>query len=199
MKVIDLLIDSIWEVIRWVEWHSNHLITKIRPDINWLFLDEVPVISFYEAAILLKQDGVFQNLNEDLSTENEKRLGDIMLQSHGADMFVVHSYPTKVRPFYTMAHPDSPNFTWSYDFFLRGEEILSGAQWEHNIETLEKQIISWGIKPENLEFYLEPFRYGMMPHAGAGIGLDWVLKLILNKSNIRDVVMFPWDPKWLSP
>ena len=42
-------------------------------------------------------------------------------------MFVVHGYPAKVRPFYTMADPEDKMFTRSYDFFIRGEEILSGA------------------------------------------------------------------------
>jgi len=40
---------------------------------------------------------------------------------------MLYGYPTNARPFYTMLDPNDPNYTNSYDFFMRGEEITSGA------------------------------------------------------------------------
>jgi len=55
------------------------------------------------------------------------------------------------------------------------------------------------VNPDSLKDYIDSFRYGIWPHAGAGIGFDRVLKLILGRKNVRDVVMFPRDPKRLRP
>jgi len=59
-------------------------------------------MTFWEAANLLWGDGFDQDFYDDLSTENEKRLGEIIMRIYGEDMFIIHSYPTWVRPFYTM-------------------------------------------------------------------------------------------------
>ena len=40
---------------------------------------------------------------------------------------MLYGYPANARPFYTMLVPKDPNYTNSYDFFMRGEEITSGA------------------------------------------------------------------------
>jgi aspartyl/asparaginyl-tRNA synthetase len=50
----------------------------------------------------------------------------------GTDFYMLHRYPKEARPFYTMPCKDNPNFTCSYDFFMRGEEITSGAQRIHD-------------------------------------------------------------------
>ena len=41
---------------------------------------------------------------------------------------MLHRYPLAVRPFYTMPCADDPNYSCSFDIFIRGEEIISGAQ-----------------------------------------------------------------------
>ena len=48
-------------------------------------------------------------------------------EKYGTDLYFLHRYPKTARPFYTMPCPDNTDFTCSYDFFMRGEEITSGA------------------------------------------------------------------------
>lgn len=55
---------------------------------------------------------------------------------------------------------------------MRGEEILSGAQRVHNAPLLEKRMAEVGIKPEDMADYLDAFKWGAPPHAGAGLGKD---------------------------
>ena len=78
---------------------------------------------------------------EDLSTVVEKQLGEIVRKKYNTDFYILHRYPKTARPFYTMLCHDDPNFTCSYDFFMRGEEIISGAQRLHDPVMLEKRII----------------------------------------------------------
>ncbi|CCO30607.1 aspartyl-tRNA synthetase [Rhizoctonia solani AG-1 IB] len=98
-----------------------------------------------------------------------------------------------------MPDPVDPNYSNSYDFFMRGEEILSGAQRVHDTKMLEKRMIEVGIKPEDMQGYLDGFRMGIAPHGGGGIGLERVVMLFLKLGNIRNASLFPRDPKRLEP
>ena len=54
-------------------------------------------------------------------------LGKLVKEKHGTDFYMLYGYPAAVRPFYSMLDPKDPRYTNSYDFFMRGEEITSGA------------------------------------------------------------------------
>ena len=73
---------------------------------------------------------------DDINTTNEKKLGGLVKQRYGVDWFVSDRFPSVCRPFYTMPCPDDARFTNSYDMFIRGEEISSGAQRIHDSEML---------------------------------------------------------------
>jgi aspartyl-tRNA synthetase len=98
-----------------------------------------------------------------------------------------------------MVSPHDPNYTNSYDIFMRGEEITSGAQRVHEPNMLRERAISFGIPPETIKDYIESFSYGASPHGGAGIGMERVHKFFCNIQNIRKCSMFPRDPKRITP
>ena len=62
-------------------------------------------LTYAEGCALLRGAGVEQGDYEDLSTENEKKLGDIVKEKYGTDFFFMDKYPLDVRPFYTMPDP----------------------------------------------------------------------------------------------
>lgn len=72
----------------------------------------------------------------DLTGAQELRLGELVKEKHGADFFILDKYPCAVRPFYTMPDPQDARYSNSYDMFLRGQEICSGAQRVHDPELL---------------------------------------------------------------
>jgi len=99
-----------------------------------------------------------------------------------------------------MPAPDDPDYSNSYDIFLRGEEICSGAQRIHDPGMLEEAIAAKGVAVgPALSTYIESMRYGMPPHGGAGIGLERLVFLYLNLDNVRKASMFPRDPNRCSP
>lgn len=67
-----------------------------------------------------------------------------MLQ-YGTDFYMLDKYPLAVRPFYTMPDPNNKKYSNSYDMFMRGEEILSGAQRIHDAEYLTERATHHGI------------------------------------------------------
>ena len=54
-------------------------------------------------------------------------MGKLVKEKYDTDFYMLYGYPANARPFYTMLDPKDPNYTNSYDFFMRGEEITSGA------------------------------------------------------------------------
>ena len=54
-------------------------------------------------------------------------MGALVKTKYDTDFYMLYGYPVNARPFYTMVDPVDPNYTNSYDFFMRGEEITSGA------------------------------------------------------------------------
>ena len=88
---------------------------------------------------MLTEAGYKQEPLEDLDTENEKALGKLVKEKYDTDFYMLYGYPTNARPFYTMLDPHDANYTNSYDFFMRGEEITSGAQRIHDPEFLTER------------------------------------------------------------
>ena len=108
-------------------------------------------------------------------------------------------YPSNIRPFYTMPAPGDDRYSNSYDMFIRGQEICSGAQRCHDPELLRRRVEDKGVDTGALEGYLSSFDHGAVPHGGAGIGLERVVFLYLGLDNVRKGSMFPRDPNRCTP
>eukprot|EP00953_Heterococcus_sp_UTEX-ZZ885_P007177 4365-Heterococcus_DN1.PRE.5 len=76
------------------------------------------------------------NPAEDLPTDQEKALGRIVREKYDSDFFIMDKYPLAARPFYTMPCPHDARLSNSFDIFIRGEEIVSGAQRIHDVDLL---------------------------------------------------------------
>lgn len=135
----------------------------------------------------------------DLNTAAERALGVLVKEKYGTDFFILHRYPQSARPFYTMPCSDDPLYSNSYDVFIRGEEIISGAQRIHDPDLLTERAIACGVPVPTIQSYIDSFRYGAPPHGGAGVGLERVVMLYCGLNNIRKTSLFPRDPKRLTP
>lgn len=158
-------------------------------------------IPFKEGIQMLREAGEDVPDLEDLSTPHEKLLGKLVHDKYDTDFYILDKFPLAVRPFYTMPDPEDPRYSNSYDFFMRGEEILSGAQRIHDAKLLSERMKAHEVDPtsEGLKDYVDAFTYGAPPHGGGGIGLDRVVMFYLGLGNIRRATLFPRDPKRLRP
>jgi len=175
------------------------LVKKQYPFIDLKYLKHTLKISYAEGCQLLRNAGVTQNDYDDLSAENEKLLGTIVKEKYETDFFIMDKYPLSVRPFYTMPCPENPELSNSYDFFIRGQEILSGAQRIHDPLLLIEHAKKFDIPLDDIQVYIDSFRNGALPHGGGGIGLERFVMLFLDLPNIRKASCFPRDPKRISP
>ncbi|PWZ02475.1 aspartyl-tRNA synthetase [Testicularia cyperi] len=166
---------------------------------EFLLPEKTVRLQYKDAIALLRENGKELEDLEDLSTEMERTLGGLVREKYKTDFFMLDKFPLQIRPFYTMPDPADPKYSNSYDFFMRGQEILSGAQRVHDATFLEKRMGEFGIPVESMKHYVEAFRLGCPPHAGGGIGLERVVMFYLGLGNIRRASMFPRDPKRLDP
>lgn len=159
-----------------------------------------PRVSLEEARAMVAADGYsIPREDGDLDPEAERRLCALVKSETGSDFVFVTDYGSSIRPFYHMAHKDNPSLTKSYDLLYNGTEIATGAQREHRIDVLEEQAQQKGMAREDLEHYLEFFRYGVPPHGGFGMGLSRVLMLMLGQSSIRETTYLFRGPNRLMP
>ena len=187
----------------------DNLNEKFKDEINTInnqypfepivYQKEALKLHFKDGVKLLEENGFKQGLYDDLDTENEKTLGRLVKEKYNTDFYILYGYPKSARPFYTMPDPNDDNFTNSYDAFIRGEEVLSGAQRVHDYDLLMKKVVEKGINPDTLKDYINAFKLGAPPHGGVGIGLERVVKLFCGVKNVKKCVMFPRDPKRLTP
>lgn len=170
-------------------------------DVKWL--DVTPIIRFTDGIKMLNDSGWRDDegnelpYDDDLSTRDEIRLGQLVKEKYDTDYYVLDKFPRGARPFYTMPDPEDDKFTNSFDMFIRGQEIVSGGQRIHDAQMLEDNMRNVGINPDDMEEYMEGFRWGAPPHAGAGVGLERLLMLLLQVGNIRLTSLFHRDPKSL--
>jgi aspartyl-tRNA synthetase len=166
-------------------------------DLDGFSVPEVPFARLqYSEAIEIAARKIEEPVRygDDISTAAEKAIGEEM----GAHYFIV-DWPTDIRPYYAMPYEDDPSVCRAFDLMHPRMELASGAQRVHRHDLLVQQIRRKGLNPENFSFYLRPFRYGMPPHAGWGLGAERLVMTMLNLANVREAVLFPRDMHRLVP
>jgi aspartyl-tRNA synthetase len=195
LDVMQLLEDLIIGIYTQVDEHCQGALENIE-----IRDFEVPKAPFprlcYADAIEIAQKKISDPIEygDDIGSAAERAIGEEM----GAHYFIV-DWPTSIRPYYAMPCEDDPEICKAFDLMHPRMELSSGAQRVHQHDLLVSQIRSKGLNPDNFEFYLTPFRYGMPPHAGWGLGAERLVMTMLGLQNVREAVLFPRDRHRLVP
>uniref|UniRef100_T1DPZ8 Aspartate--tRNA ligase, cytoplasmic n=1 Tax=Anopheles aquasalis TaxID=42839 RepID=T1DPZ8_ANOAQ len=201
-EVLDTIGNTFTEIFKGLRDSYAKEIAAVGQQYNvepFKFLEPPLKLEFAQAVAMLREAGVQMDDEEDLSTPSEKLLGRLVKAKYDTDFYILDKFPLAVRPFYTMPDPTNSRYSNSYDMFMRGEEILSGAQRIHDPDYLIERAKLHAIDLSKIAAYIDAFRYGCPPHAGGGIGMERVVMLYLGLDNIRKTSMFPRDPKRLTP
>jgi len=151
-------------------------------------------IDYKEAIeILQKAPHAFQYPVEfglDLQSEHERYLTD----THFKKPVIVQNYPAAIKSFYMKLNDDQITVA-AMDVLAPGiGEIIGGSAREDRLDLLDERMASAGIAKENYEWYRDLRRYGSVPHAGFGLGLERLLSYITGVGNVRDLIPFPRTP-----
>jgi ergosteryl-3beta-O-L-aspartate synthase len=192
--VLDEFLKSVFDAV--YSMADIEILQERWPSSEFKWLDQTLILDFRDGIQMLRDDGRDVEM-EDLSTPDEMRLGQLVKEKYGTDYYILDRFPASARPFYTHKDPEDPNFTRSFDIFIRGQEICSGGQRIHNIDELRTNMLAAGMTEDGMEDYLSAFELGAPPHAGAGLGLERIVAWMLEVGDVRYASLFHRDPKSL--
>ena len=159
-----------------------------------------PRVTLEDAKQMLRDAGhEAPGVGHDLDPPSERAFSALIKEREGHEFAFVTDYPTTVRPFYHMRHPEDPTLTKSFDLLWRGIELTTGAQREHRYEQLLAQAAEKKVDVEPIQYYLNFFRFGAPPHGGFGFGLTRLLMQMLGQENVREVTFLYRGPHRLEP
>ena len=127
----------------------------------------------------------------DLQTEHERYLTEETFQKP----VIITGYPAKIKPFYMRMNDDNRTVAAMDVLVPKIGEIIGGSQREERADRLEARMRELGLRPEEYWWYLDLRRYGTVPHAGFGLGLERTIQFVTGMANIRDVIPFPRAPR----
>lgn len=160
---------------------------------------KIPRITLEEAHKILLEKYNKKSPIGNIDAKGEELICDYVKKEYGTEFVFLTKYPVAKRPMYTMPDDEDKTLTKSFDLIYDGLEITTGGQRINDYEMLKENIIKFGLNPEDFDFYLDTFKYGMPPHGGFAIGLERLTMKILKLSNIREATLVPRDMKRLTP
>jgi len=152
-------------------------------------------LTYTEAVDILEKSGhTFEypiSWGKDLQSEHER----FLTEQHFKQPVILTDYPRAIKSFYMRCNEDGKTVRAMDVLVPRIGEIIGGSQREERHDVLVDRMRECGLNPEDYWWYLELRKYGTVPHAGFGLGLERTLQLITGMVNIRDCIPFPRTPK----
>ena len=147
-----------------------------------------PRLSYDDAVALLKEEGLPFEWGGDFGSPDETALAKRFDRP-----VIVHRFPAAIKAFYMQPDPDRPELSLSVDVLAPEGygEIVGGGQRLDDYEVLSERIDSQKLPREAFEWYLDLRRYGSVPHAGFGMGLERVVAWVCGLEHVREAIPYP--------
>jgi len=147
-----------------------------------------PRITYDEALKLLAEKGHHLSWGKDLGAMEET----VLSEAFDRPVFI-HRYPAGVKAFYMQPDPENEKVVMCTDMLAPEGvgEIIGGSERIWDLELLEKRIEEHGLPREAFEWYLDLRKYGSVPHAGFGLGIERTVAWICGVRHIREAIPFP--------
>jgi asparaginyl-tRNA synthetase len=147
-----------------------------------------PRLAYDDAIDILRGKGSQIEWGSDLGGEDETLLSE----DYDTPVFV-HRYPAAVKAFYMKQDPDDERLALCVDMLAPEGygEIIGGGQREDDLGLLEGRIAAHELPREAFEWYLDLRKYGTVPHAGFGMGIERVVSWLCGLKHVRETIPFP--------
>jgi asparaginyl-tRNA synthetase len=177
-----------------MQFFNDRIDKTILETVRHILQSEFLRVSYTEAIDILGKSGQQFEFptawGNDLQAEHERYL----TEKHFGQPVILYDYPRTIKPFYMRVNDDGRTVRAMDVLVPKVGEIIGGSQREERLEVLEERMREQDLDPAGYWWYLDLRRYGTVPHAGFGLGLERVLQFITGMSNIRDVIPFPRAP-----
>ena len=126
----------------------------------------------------------------DLQSEHERYLAEVLCKKP----LILTNYPAQIKSFYMRMNDDQKTVA-AMDVLVPGiGEIIGGSQREERLAVLDKRMDDCNLNKQTYSWYRDLRRYGTVPHAGFGLGLERLVSYMTGVGNVRDVIPFPRTP-----
>lgn len=182
-----------------VHYILNKVLEKNKNDLELLGQDikklqeiaasEFPTITYTDALKILQEtEGMNIEWGKDLRTIEEDKL-----MNHFKTPVVVTNYPVEIMAFYKPKDEKDPRTALCFDMLAPEGygEIIGGSQRSTDIEAMTERLTQMGENVQNYEWYFDLRRFGSVPHAGYGLGVERLVAWICKVENIKDTIPFP--------
>ena len=147
-----------------------------------------PRLTYDEAILRLQSLGSSIQVGEDFGADDETTLSQQFEKP-----VLVHRYPAKIKAFYMQPDLDNPDRALCMDMLAPEGygEIIGGGQRIHDYGTLAARLQDHQLAEEAFRWYLDLRRYGSVPHAGFGMGIERAVAWICGIAHVRETIPFP--------
>jgi len=147
-----------------------------------------PRVTYDEAATLLKDRGLPFEWGGDFGSPDETAISEAFDRP-----VAVTGYPSAVKAFYFKPQPDRPEVSLSVDVLAPEGygEIIGGGQRIDDFTLLMKRLEEHKLPTQDYEWYLDLRRFGSVPHAGFGMGIERVVSWICGLEHLREAIPYP--------
>ena len=190
--------DFLVEIVgRTLEKHKEELKVLER---DTSFLEKVqkpfPRVHYSDAVKKLNELGSSIEWGSDFGGEDET----ILTKEYDRPI-IVHRFPSAIKAFYMKEDPEDPKLSLSMDVLAPEGygEVIGGGQREESIDVLEGKIKEHGLPREAFGWYLDLRKYGSVPHAGFGLGVERTVAWICGLHHVRETIPFPRMMERLTP
>ncbi|MDR2204987.1 MAG: asparagine--tRNA ligase [Flavobacteriaceae bacterium] len=157
-------------------------------------------VSYTEAIEILSNSkenkkGKFQYPVEKWGTDLQSEHERYLVEKHFESPVVLFDYPKDIKAFYMKLNEDGKTVAAMDVLFPGIGEIIGGSEREARFDVLKQRMSEMNVDEHELWWYLDTRKFGSVPHAGFGLGLERLVIFITGMSNIRDVIPFPRTPK----
>lgn len=148
-----------------------------------------PRVTYDEAIQLLKEKG-FEDIEwgEDFGAPHETAIAE----SYNQPVFIT-SYPAQIKAFYMKPDPNRPEVVLCADLIAPEGygEIIGGSQRIDDLQLMEQRYQEHNLTGDAYQWYLELRKYGSVPHAGFGLGLERTVAWMAGVEHVRETIPFP--------
>ncbi|MEW6026304.1 MAG: asparagine--tRNA ligase [Planctomycetota bacterium] len=147
-----------------------------------------PRISYNEMADRFEKENHPFKRGDDLGAPEEEFIG-----SRFDKPVMIHRFPMKVKAFYMKQDPQDPESALCVDMIAPEGygEIIGGSQREDDLAALERKMAEQKLPKAAYEWYLDLRRYGSVPHAGFGLGVERTVAWLCGREHVRECIPFP--------
>jgi asparaginyl-tRNA synthetase len=187
--------DALAECAEDMAFFNERIDKTVLETLNHILAHDFLRVSYTEAVDILLATGKAWEYpvewGKNLQAEHER----FLTEQHFKQPIIVYDYPRTLKPFYMKCNEDGKTVRAMDVLVPRVGEIIGGSQREERLDVLLTRMAECHLDPKDYWWFVDLRRFGTVPHAGFGLGLERMLLLLTGMQNIRDVIPFPRTPK----